>query len=735
MKFKIDLAFSLVIFLGAFLLFWVQPLFTKLALPLLGGAPSVWTTSVLFFQAVLLLGYFYVHLSSKFWTGKGQLIVHSVLLLLAFYFLPLEIPKNWVPGVDTPVLDYLLLMTASVGLPFFVVSTTAPLLQRWYFQTNSSGSENPYHLYAASNAGGLLALLSFPILIEPSIGLVHQSVSWMIGLIGLAIFSISLRIYSIARTAKKSHMVKVNFQTEERLFSNQITWRQRLSWVSLTFVPSALLLAVTLHLSTDIAATPFLWVIPLALYLTSFIIAFARRKLISHSLALNLQVWFLIGLAIYFSIDEVAWLLLLHLGGLFVTSVVCHQKLADESPDPRDLTEFYMWISVGGFFGGVFSALIAPAIFNSVLEYPLLIILASFLRPKAILARKSDHTFDVVFPLMLLGFFFVPELFHVLSFDVDGWMFEIFYYGVIAFTLYSFRNRNIRFALGLCVVVGVSQIFSMLSVPTEFAGRSFFGVYTVEQDPYQRVKLLYHGTTVHGAQPTLKGYEKEPLTYYSVIGPLGQYFHYLKNTKPEAKISAVGLGIGTLACHLSPGMELNFIEIDPMVVDIATDNNLFSYLDECGNNIEITIGDGRIKLSEYPDRSLDVIVMDAFSSDAIPIHLMTKEAIQMYSQKLTKDGHLLLHISNRFIDLRPVIGQLIKELNLYGLIQEHTPPKKYMDRGVYESSWVVIGKTRDSLNPLVLSNRWQTYESGGNVKVWTDDYSDVFSYVIWPKLL
>lgn len=725
-----QLLYAASIFSGAFLLFWVQPLFARFALPLLGGSPSVWTTSVLFFQGILLAGYLYVHLSTSWLAGRSQYRLHLMLLLASFAVLPIAIPDSWVPVLHAPVTTYLGLMSITVGLPFFVVATTAPLLQVWFHRALPSRS--PYHLYAASNAGGLIALVAYPILLETTLGARLQSQVWTACYVLLVV-----AIAVLGRAANPS--VAIESRPAETLSASATptTRRQHARWFLFAFVPSALLLAVTAHISTDVAATPLLWVLPLALYLLTFVLAFAERQWLKLKWMLALEVWVFIGLGVYFSTHILLIAFALHLLALFVICMVCHQMLAASRPPPDALTRFYLWLSAGGFAGGVFAALIAPQVFNSVLEYPLLLCVAAFLRPN--LDHEPAHSWraDVLLPAIIAVAIIVPAL-------IEAWVLRDVqtepawvYLGLISLALFAFRTRRIRFGICFSIWLLLAPLFTVSLQPTLLKARSFFGVYTVENDTVMPIRLLFHGTTIHGAQPLNPGSELDQLTYYSPHGPMGQFFRAFADEKPEARVVAVGLGTGTIACHIAPDMSLVLVEIDPLVVEIASDPRNFGYLQACADHIEVVVDDGRLAIAGLADDSVDAIVLDAFSSDAIPVHLLTLEAIELYFQKLTVDGYLLVHTSNRFVDLNPVLREAGRQLGIEVAFQDHDPNTEATSGGAFESSWVMLYRARpDGRTPQSIANdRWWARDEIERIRPWTDDYADVFSRLVWKHML
>jgi hypothetical protein len=505
------------------LLFWVQPLYARLMLPLLGGAPAVWITAMLFFQAALLTGYLYAHLSIR-WLGlKRQSVLHGALLLAAFVALPVALPQGWTPpAAAMPAGWQLALMAAGIGLPFFAVSATAPLLQRWFAHAGHADSANPYFLYGASNIGSIAALLGYPVLAEPALRLGQQGLVWT-GLYTLLIALIGLCGYVMWRRYVAE---PADARSEGLSLSAEIDWRRRLWWIALAFAPSSLMLGVTLHVSTDIAAVPLLWVVPLALYLLSFVIVFARRPLLPHRWMLVLQIPALLALAVTLSWNiaglwgEIA----IHLGAFFVIATACHGELAARRPAVRHLTEFYLWMAVGGVLGGLFNAVLAPLLFESVLEYPLMIAAVAALRPWKRVGGPGALALDVLFPAALAVLAIaVPLGFEWGAGGVGtATVIGAYLFAAGATAGFALMGRPLRLALGLGVVLAagplvLGQIGLAGGSPrnTILTERSFFGVHRVmlQSGPFA-AHVLLHGTTAHGAQFLRPAARQRPLTYY-----------------------------------------------------------------------------------------------------------------------------------------------------------------------------------------------------------------------------
>ncbi len=732
--------YTITLGLSALLLFWVQPLYARLMLPLLGGAPAVWITAMLFFQAALLAGYLYAHLSIR-WLGlKRQSVLHGALLLAAFVALPVALPAGWTPPAAVmPVGWQLALMAAGIGLPFFAVSATAPLLQRWFAHTGHAESANPYFLYGASNVGSIAALAGYPLLAEPLMRLGQQGLVWTGGY-AVLVLAIGLCGYLLWRRYVAD---PPGVEGEGLALSPDIDWRRRLWWIALAFAPSSLMLGATLHISTDIAAVPLLWVVPLALYLLSFVIVFARRPLLPHRWMLVLQVPALLALAVSLSWSFAGlWgEVLVHLGAFFVVATACHGELAARRPAALQLTEFYLWMAVGGVLGGLFNAVLAPLLFDSVLEYPLMIAAVALLRPWRAIGSPRALALDVLFPAGLAALTIaVPLRFGWGEGGVGtGMVIGAYIIAVGATTGFSLMGRPLRLALGIGVVLAAGPLVLSQSGlaggsprNTVVAERSFFGVHRVklQSDPVE-ARLLLHGTTVHGAQFTDPEKRRVPLAYYDRAGPLGQVFHAFPPSR-FMRVGVVGLGPGAAACYAVPGQDWTFFEIDPTVERIARDPRYFTYLRDCAPEAKVTIGDARLSLRDAPDGNFDLLILDAFSSDAIPVHLLTVEAFELYRRKLSERGILIAHISNQFLDLEPVVGRITAETGFFGVVQyfEVTPKENALSLR-FSSIWAVMARRPDHIRELAPDLRWGPLR-GAKAPLWTDDYVNIVGAIMLP---
>ena len=752
----------------------------KMILPLLGGTPAVWSTCMVFFQAALLGGYAYAHATTA-WLGiRRQTILHLALLAVPLAVLPLGVDASRLPGGEAnPVLGVLVLLSLSVGLPFFVVSATAPLLQRWFTHTGHPAAHDPYFLYAASNLGSMLALLSYPVVIERRLklrdaGWLAQTRLWTLGYLLLAVLIVLCAVAvrrSAARTAAALNARGMGPAPPPSAEAAELsepapTLGQRLYWVALAFAPSSLLLGVTTYVTTDIAALPLLWVLPLAIYLLSFIIAFGGWRAELHRVvrAATLP---LVLLVMFFMISHYqprSWVTVLwHFLLLFVVSLACHGELAIGRPSPRHLTEFYLLISVGGVLGGLANALIAPLVFNSLLEYPLAMALACVLvvgaRPQQTGTRARLLSVALPLGVILLALVLYSEslslqvdsAFLIRVFDpgshlVTTWinpteklLNKLLTYGVPLLACVLLRRRPLALGAALAGVLVVAGFVDARNSEEIRRARSFFGVLRVTRDRDTKgYTELRHGTTLHGRQandPTRQG---EPLSYYHREGPIGHLFAELQRRSTSLRIAVIGLGTGTLAAYGRPGDAITFYEIDRLVRDIAFDRAYFTYTTDAtarGVSQRVELGDARVRLErvkrERPGERYDLIAVDAFSSDAIPVHLLTREALQLYLDMLAPDGVLVLHISNRYLDLEPVVANLAEDAGLGGRLIGDDESEEVA--GANRSTWVVLAPTGEALGGLVKDEHWSAegLEPDPRVGVWTDDFHNLLSVLKW----
>ncbi len=726
------LLFAGTLFISATLMFVLQPMFGKILLPFLGGTPAVWNTCMVFYQTLLFLGYLYAHYLSTRLNQHRQIQIHAVVIAISFIALPLALPENTIPPTDSDPTFWLLgTLLIAIGLPFFIVSTTSPLLQKWFAGLGHHSSEDPYYLYAASNAGSMLALLSYPFLIEPNIGLIEQRSTWSIGY-GL----LCLLIIGCATTLWRSQKTTLDNEANDSEIITELPWKTKLHWLALAFVPSSLLLGLTNFISTDIASAPLLWIIPLVLYLLTFILVFSTWADKIHPLMLAFQPIVLLPFIAFSFVDPAAlpfWLnLIIHLLAFFLAVMVCHGELAKNRPHTRHLTTFYLIMSFAGMLGGMFNTFVAPFIFNAVYEYPIMIVAALLLRPG--LSTKKPGL-SALFPILLLCLGVAIYLFS------DNLSQSLIYIATNALILlvgisYNFRSKPLTLALLSAVIIFFSLGIQHLLTNTLYQERSFFGVLSVresvlinENNHPEKYHELFHGTTKHGAQRLASHLQTTPLTYYSRPGPMGQLFSVFDHQNDHWKVGAIGLGAGALLCYAKPQQHWTLYEIDPLVIEVAENPKYFNYLKRCSQNSTMVVGDARLSLANEPDKKFDLLIMDAFSSDSVPTHLLTREAIALYFAKLKTDGILAFHITNRHLQLKKVISDHARQLKLAALIQEFKPQQK--KPLVIATDWVVMARKTETLNPLRQSNlgNWQKLPLYFDMKPWTDDFTNIIG--IW----
>lgn len=733
--------FASTLVLSASLVFTVQPMFAKMVLPRLGGTPAVWNTCVVFFQLTLLAGYAYTHATIRWCGVRRQAWVHLVVLAIPILFLPIAIGPQWQPPPTAqPVYWLLLLLAAVAGPPFFVVSTTAPLLQRWFVETGHPQAADPFFLYAASNLGSLGALLAYPFMIEPFLTLQAQSRIWEAGYVML-VAGVSACAWVMRGSGGDGAFPFVSTASaapaERDSHPAPVSWRTRGRWVALAAVPSSLMLSVTTYVSTDVAAVPLLWVVPLALYLLTFVIAFARRPLIGFGWLRTLFPLIVLLPAITIVMRSTPPLagIPLHFLAFFAAALVCHGRLAQSRPSAHQLTEFYVWMSAGGAVGGLFNTLIAPLIFVTTAEYPLGLVAVCLLglpagRSNGAPVRWRPFLVDLLVAAVVAGLTWaLLSLAQLRAPDGAEWLsFGRTFAIPLALALACWRRPS-RFALALGAVLLANHVYGGTTFPVLHAERTFFGQHVVTDRGGFR--FLRHGTTTHGAQPHADQLRCEPTTYYARTGPIGQLFGSFVGAEARQQIGVIGLGTGSMAAYARPGQQWTFFEINPAVVALS-EGRYFTYLTECAADARVTIGDARRRISEAPDASFDVLVFDAFSSDAVPVHLMTLEALELYLRKLSAHGVLAFHISNRYLDLVPVFESLAKRLGLVALAQFNTAsPADERRISQYSSRWVILARTSSDFGDVARDPRWTPLQSDPAMSVWTDDFSNITRTIIW----
>jgi hypothetical protein len=743
------IVFTVSMFVSASLLFLVEPMLAKMALPMLGGTPAVWNTCLVFFQAMLLAGYLYAYAVTKFLRRRTQIVLHVSLALTPLAVLPLHIPAGWEPPSDSsPVFWVLAMLSVAVGLPFFLLSASTPMLQRWFSHSGHKSANDPYFLYAASNAGSLVGLLGYPLILEPTLHLSTQSHLWSYGYAVFLVLTVACAAL-VWRNRPDSAPAPAAPIEESEAIEPRALWRQRLRWIALAFVPSSLMMGVTTALTTDVPAIPLFWVLPLAFYLLSFVLVFAKRPPISHEWLIR-RLPFLILIALIPTVCKTKLPLLaliaLYLVTLFAIALVCHGELARSRPKISRLTEFYLWISFGGVLGGIFNALIAPVVFSTVVEFPLVLVLAAVLRPpidqttpppeKAARVRRNDWLLPIALFLVMAGI--LTGLAHAGIPLGSSLIILIFGYSML--WCMSFGKRPLRFAAGLVALLAASTLYTPNLGKALETSRNFFGVVRVTDSPNGKLRYLIHGGTLHGSQSLDPARSREPLAYYTQSGPAGSILRAMQSKSlqtpaggpRQANWAVVGLGAGAMACYLQPGESLTYYEIDPLVVRMALDTRYFTFLQQCAPQAKIVLGDARLKLRSAPDAGYDLIVIDAFSGDMIPMHLVTREALALYLRKLAPGGMIAFHITNLYLDIAPTLGSLANDAGLVCMSSDDRGvPEAQLDAGKLASHWLVMARSRADLGPVATDPRWTPMSVPPGTKVWTDDYSNLLRVIKW----
>lgn len=710
----VTFSFSLTLLLSAFLLFWIQPLIAKLILPKLGGVPAVWNTSMMFFQGILLVGYMYAYFFSRYLNITLQILLQIGFMFMAALVLPITVDQlGNPPSLDNPIAWLILLLILSVGPVALMLSTFSPLLQYWYGQGAQEGKRDPYFLYVASNAGSLLGLLSFPFLLEPLLTLKQQSLIWSIGYIGLVLL---LAMCGVSVFQKKEITDITIYKEESRLETPD--WRLRLRWVLLTFVPSGLLLSTTTYLTTDIAAAPLFWVIPFALYIITFIIAFSKINTTVLNSLLKVEPFFIIWLLLLpiflRLLPSHSFLLatiVVYLFVFFICAFYCHCQLYFSRPSIYFLTEFYLWIAFGGLLGGIVNALLAPILFTRLYEYVFFLSFAYMLRPSN--WEKRDYKL-LLSPLLIIVIFFTYFLF--LGNTILSQTLQFITIIICILTYY----KPVVFGLCLFLVLYFGIASQFLDHKVLFENRNFYGTVKITEDPIQKTRSLLSGVTLHGLESIDREKRLQITSYYTPLVPLFVHYYFLK---PKLQIAGIGLGTGTIACFTRPSDLITFYELNPIMKSVATNSNYFSFLSQCAPDAKIILGDARLQIAFAKPSEFDLIIVDAFTSDAIPLHLLTIEAVDLYLRKLSQDGALLFNISNRYFNLAPVLANIANQLGLVVMIKKDIQPSSQAI--TFSSVWVLITRPQNNLDELKKYG-WITIKMNAPSKrVWTDDYSNL----------
>jgi hypothetical protein len=727
--------YTAAIFVSALLLFSVQPLFTKMVLPRLGGSPAVWSVAMVFFQSLLLAGYAYAHYLMRLNNRMIPVAVHLTLLVIAFLTLPLSIAGGWgEPPTSGYALWLLGLFVVSIGLPFFALAANNPLLQAWFVRTGHPNGPDPYFLYASSNIGSFLALLSYPVLLEPMFTLRTQNLIWTGGYVVLIVLIAACGVL-LLRSPKSAAVDTLAKDSD----APAPAWSLRARWIFLAAVPSGLLIAVTAHISTDVAAAPLLWVLPLSLYLLTWVLVFQSRPLLPHKWMLMLQPAAIAGVIVLLAVGG-EQNLLLTLGGhqlcFFLIAMACHGELARTRPAAKHLTGFYVALSFGGMLGGLFAGLIAPNVFSWVAEYPILVVLAALCRPPG--DERFPRWTRWYWPILLA----VAVALIAPSFsngEVLNWLQEqrVYVVGAVA-------SVGMLLALGLnagrwkLAALATLALVLIRVYPADDGRvetvRSFFGVHKILVTPHGQYHVLMHGTTIHGAEKfqnddgsPIPG-RPEPITYYHRDGGIGQAITAIRERKgAPLRAAVIGLGAGTLTCASEPGETWKFFEIDQSMVDTARDPRYFTYVQNCEPDLKPVIGDARLTFAREPDGLYDLIIVDAYSSDAIPIHLATEEAMKIYKDKLAPQGAVLMHVSNRHLELSSVVVGIAEANDLKSWVYSEDSGRD--GEYIFSTSVVVSAREEADIGKLASSDQWTETEANEEQRVWTDDYSNVLGAV------
>ncbi|HEX4159455.1 MAG TPA: fused MFS/spermidine synthase [Rhizomicrobium sp.] len=723
--------FAATVFSSAALVFMVEPMIARMILPRLGGSPAVWNTCMAFFQTALLAGYFYAHLLRKLRSARLQVAIHISLLAAAALILPIQATGAFgLPPVGAPIPWLLCVLAISVGAPFTILSATAPLLQAWYARVlhGNPQAENPYVLYSASNLGSMLALIAYPTIVEPLLPMRAQTFDW-----AFVYCALCLLMAGVGALVWNNETSVPAPSVAREAAAETPDWPTRVTWVMLAAVPSSLMLGTTTYISNDVASVPFLWVLPLALYLLTFIISFQATPIITRERAL---LWHAVSVAMAAAVLCMSTMslgahLLACTGAFFFGALICHQRLAASRPPVRHLTEFYFLLSLGGVLGGVFNAFLAPVIFSSVAEYPLALALTALARPWNAVAFSPRVAATAATGVLTAGALaVVPELPH-------AEFVPVVLACAAAIAAFFVSGRALLFALVVGALCAESVFVPADKHAALMTARSFFGVHRVARgfDPALGgdLHLLFHGTTIHGAQPQAAADRCDATTYYAPQTPIGQVITSVLADHHPARIGVVGLGSGTVATYTRAGDRLRFFEIDPEVERIARDRRYFTYLSGCAKgNIDVVLGDARLTLPGEKPASYDLLLLDAFSADTVPTHLLTVNAFRIYLRLLKPDGVVLMHLSNRNLALEGPAAAAAKEIGVSALMQHYAPPAPHasaLSLAATPTQAMLMAKSEAVLAAFRRDRRWRMARDHG-VHAWSDDYTNVFGALI-----
>lgn len=731
----LPILFGATLFLSAMLLFVAQPLAGKILLPLLGGTPSVWNTVMVFFQLMLLLGYAYAHFSTA-WLGSKQPFVHCALLLLAAAGLPFTLQGGSHPALlqDYPAAWILVALGQSIGLPVFMLASTAPLLQQWFASSSHRSAGDPYFLYAASNLGSFGALLAYPAVIEPFLRLAPQTQSWTAGFWGLSALVMLCAALVWKNWARQTSSAAGDALAEPSPSAlPELPKWARAQWIGLSFVPSSLMLGVTTYITTDVASVPLLWLLPLGLYLLTFVIAFSRHG--AKCEEFSARAIPILALAVVFPMlvqatEPVLVLVLLHLLFFFLATLRCHLKLARNRPPAGHLTRFYLALSLGGVLGGAFNALLAPLLFTSVVEYPLMILVATLIgypprgnrKPRFVIRPVQRGA--IVAALMVLGGALIAAQKNVLAGNLLA--------GLFLLGAFLLGRHPVRYVIAMAALLAGTSYFRQARTGVVERDRNFFGVLRVSHDPIRPLRLLHHGTTIHGMQFTLPERRCEPLSYYHTQGPVGEIARLFEQSTLPPRVGLIGLGVGAMVSYAKPGQHWTIYEIDPAVIRIAQNTNYFTYLSSCAAApFQLELGDARLRIQTAPDGGFGLIYVDAFSSDTIPIHLLTREAIALYRRKLHPDGLLAFHLSSRHFELEALVANLGRALGLecYVSVRGELDTTASNEGGL-ESHWAILAPPA-AVPAIRTAATWRRVIPSDRAPLWTDDFSSLLGVLKW----
>ena len=701
-----------VLFVNAFLVFVLQPHISKRLLPVLGGSAEVWIVCTLFFQLALLAGYSVAYVARRLPLATS-LALHVMLGGVAWWLWPFVVGEG--PPLDaSPPLWTLQSLVGQVGLLFTVLTATSPLLQTAV--ARAAPNLDPYPLFAASNAGSLAGLFSYPILIEPTLSLNQQAYAWSVAALGLLVLLSFAAIGLVGRRATA--------RAEES--SPAPRWQQRLRWLVLSLVPSTLLLAVTAQITTDIAPVPLLWMLPLGLYLGSFILVFSLGWKPSRWTWAAMAVFSLPMLLAFAYEPSPSWWVGVHLTILWCGAVLCHGALVMERPAPDRLAEFYLWLALGGALGGLFGGIVAPLLFVMRVEYPLAVVAVLWLAPSVPAGTPQLRlSRGVAIGLATIGVLAAIGLAWATA--APPGLANVFVLVPAVAAVASWHRPRVFASCASLALVAIAVGNQSSDEGVILRGRTFYGTYSVRELRDANARALFHGTTLHGLQSLRPGRTRDPLSYYGPASPVADVFR--ERVGDRAHVAVIGLGAGVILRYAQPDSEWTIYEIDPAIARLAQDATLFSHWTEAAVAPTLVIGDGRLRLREAPDAGYDLIVVDAFASDSIPLHLLTREVMALYTQKLRAGGAVLFNISNRYLDLAPVIGATALPLGL--VAYERSDDTHDLAAGVFPSTWVLVGNNATLTAP---TPKWNVVKVLENDRGWTDDYSNVFA-VLQPVRL